>query len=134
MLPCQNANIELVFEQADTNLTLTKLLAISAVLAAVGAAAGAVIGIHPALMPVTALTELHKLVPEEVYFTSVELDRDVNNRITLRGVANAVSDVVKFMSALEASPVFQDAKSTRTATVKGKTEFEIVCNVETRKP
>jgi Tfp pilus assembly PilM family ATPase/Tfp pilus assembly protein PilN len=90
--------------------------------------------LNTGLMPVTVLTELHKLVPEEIYFTAVELDRDMNNRVVLRGVANAVSDVVKFMSALEASPVFQDAKSTRTVTGKGKTEFEIDCNVETRKP
>ena len=48
-------NIGLLFEQADTNLTVTKLAAISAVLAAMGLGLGVLVGIHPALMPLAAL-------------------------------------------------------------------------------
>ncbi len=48
-------NINLLFEQSDTNLTVGKLLAISAVLAVLGTAMAVAIGIHLALIPVTAL-------------------------------------------------------------------------------
>jgi tight adherence protein B len=45
-------NIELLFEQADTNLSFSKLLAISTVMAILGAGMGVAVGIHPALIPV----------------------------------------------------------------------------------
>src|SRR3990172_5895550 len=48
-------NIELLFEQADVNLGISKLLAISLALAVVGAAMGGVVGIHPALIPLAGL-------------------------------------------------------------------------------
>lgn len=49
------ANVGLLFEQADTNLTLPKLLMISAVLAVLGGAMGIVVHVHAALLPVVAL-------------------------------------------------------------------------------
>ncbi len=48
-------NINLLFEQADTSLTITKLVLISVVLAIVGVGMGAALGLHPALMPVVGL-------------------------------------------------------------------------------
>jgi tight adherence protein B len=48
-------NISLLFEQADTNLTVSKLAAISAVFGVIGIAVGAVVHIHPALMPLTGI-------------------------------------------------------------------------------
>jgi len=48
-------NIDLLFEQADTSLTVGKILLISLVLAVSGTALGAVLGIHPALLPVVAV-------------------------------------------------------------------------------
>ncbi len=48
-------NIELLFEQADVNLNTTKLLLVSLVLAGAGVGMSAVVGIHPALMPMAAL-------------------------------------------------------------------------------
>ncbi len=45
-------NVSLLFEQADTSLTLTKLVVVSAVLAGVGMALGLVLRIHLALLPV----------------------------------------------------------------------------------
>src|SRR5665647_2467436 len=48
-------NIGLLFEQADTNLTLLKLLMVSGVLAVLGGAMGIVVGVHPALLPVIGL-------------------------------------------------------------------------------
>jgi tight adherence protein B len=54
-------NVDLLFEQADTSLTVTKLAAISIFLAIIGAGLGATLGIHPALMPFLAL--MMALVP-----------------------------------------------------------------------
>lgn len=48
-------NITLLFEQADTNLTVAKLAAISAIMALVGTCMGALVHIHPALMPLCAI-------------------------------------------------------------------------------
>ena len=48
-------NIGLLFEQADTNLTITKLAAISLALAAIGGVMGAAVGVHPGLVPLAAV-------------------------------------------------------------------------------
>jgi tight adherence protein B len=48
-------NIKLLFEQADTSLTMTKIVLISSILAGAGIALGIVVGIHAALIPVVAL-------------------------------------------------------------------------------
>ena len=48
-------NISLLFEQADTNLTIAKLAAISLALAAVGGGMGAAVGVHPGLIPLAAV-------------------------------------------------------------------------------
>ena len=45
-------NIDLLFEQADTNLTVTKLLGISAILTVLGVAVGIILHIHMAIIPV----------------------------------------------------------------------------------
>ncbi len=51
----QFGNIDLLFEQADTNLTITKLAAISAVMAAIGIGVGIAVSIHAALIPLAGL-------------------------------------------------------------------------------
>lgn len=51
----QFGNIDLLFEQADTNLTIGKLAAISAVMAVLGLALAAIARIHPALLPLIVL-------------------------------------------------------------------------------
>jgi tight adherence protein B len=48
-------NISLLFEQADTSLTLPRFLAISVVLGIVGAAVGILLGLHAALLPVVGV-------------------------------------------------------------------------------
>ena len=48
-------NIDLLFEQADTSLTVGKILVISLVLAIGGTAMGAALGVHPALLPMVAV-------------------------------------------------------------------------------
>jgi len=49
-------NIQLLFEQADVSLTVTKLLAISGILAVLGVALGSLAPIHTALVPLVAIT------------------------------------------------------------------------------
>jgi tight adherence protein B len=48
-------NMSLLFEQADTSMTIGKLVVISSVMAVVGVAIGAVVHIHAVLMPVVGL-------------------------------------------------------------------------------
>ena len=48
-------NVDRLFEQADTSLTVSKLAGICAIMGLVGAGMGAVLGVHVALMPVAAL-------------------------------------------------------------------------------
>jgi tight adherence protein B len=48
-------NINLLFAQADTSLTITKLMAISLVFVVIGTSLGALVGLHPALMPLCGI-------------------------------------------------------------------------------
>jgi len=48
-------NIDLLFEQADTSLTIAKLLAISLAMAVVGSVLAVALGIHPALVPLVGI-------------------------------------------------------------------------------
>lgn len=48
-------NFSLLFEQADTNLTFPKLAAICGVLAGLGGLVSFAVGIHPTLVPLTAI-------------------------------------------------------------------------------
>jgi len=48
-------NVNLLFEQADTNLTVARLLIISAVMAVLGSGIALIVRIHPALIPLVAI-------------------------------------------------------------------------------
>jgi tight adherence protein B len=48
-------NVSLLFEQADTNLTVAKLSIISAVMAVLGSAIALIVRIHPVLIPLVAI-------------------------------------------------------------------------------
>lgn len=48
-------NINLLFEQADTSLTVSRLVLICVIMAIVGSGMGAAVGIHPALLPLIGL-------------------------------------------------------------------------------
>jgi tight adherence protein B len=48
-------NIDLLFQQADTNLTALKLLAISLAMVAAGMAISMIAGVHPAMIPLVAI-------------------------------------------------------------------------------
>jgi len=84
------------------------------------------------------LAELHALLPETVTVTAIQMDRAAPAdraapvlTITLRGQAPTVGDTVRLVGLLEASPVLANVRSTRTASGRDKTDFEIVCEGET---
>jgi Tfp pilus assembly PilM family ATPase/Tfp pilus assembly protein PilN len=73
------------------------------------------------------LGEINKIIPKEVYLTSLEVER--RKQAVLRGRAQAMSDVFKFITMLEKSPYFENVKNTFATTKKEDnyeyTDFEI---------
>lgn len=78
---------------------------------------------------VAILRELHRLVLDTtLHLTRFELEGA--RAITLRGSANALSDVITFAGSIEKSTLFQNVKNTRTSQKRGTTDFEITCTLE----
>jgi Tfp pilus assembly PilM family ATPase len=82
--------------------------------------------------PMRLLAELHRVTPPSIYYDVIT--SGPGEQMTLRGGAEAVSDILRLVSALEESPLFHSARSTRTSTVRGRTEFEVTCSVEKKLP
>lgn len=80
------------------------------------------------MIPVKALAELHSVAAKPVSFTSIEFND--NRQVVCRGTADAVADVVRLVNAMEASPLFVNVKSARTAAGSDKTEFEVTGDIE----
>ena len=78
------------------------------------------------------LNELYRVLPKEVYLTGLSIER--KKQITIRGRASAMSDVFRFVTALENSPSFQNVKNNYATAKKENevefTDFEIVANYE----
>jgi len=78
------------------------------------------------------LNEVHKLIPKEIYFTSINIEE--KKQAILKGRASAMSDVFRFVTTLENSPYFKNAKTTYTTTKKEEdkeyADFEIICMYE----
>lgn len=72
---------------------------------------------------------IHRLTPPEITLTAISFEEE--KRMVLRGEAQAMSDVFKFITALENSIYFRkvETRYTRKRKVKDKevSEFEIVC-------
>ena len=79
-------------------------------------------------LPLEAVRELYRLIPQEIYLSNINLD-DAGS-ISLQGVADSMSNVFTFVTALEASPFFESVKTKSTATKKERDKnvatFEIV--------
>jgi len=84
------------------------------------------------MIPARALVELLGLAPDTMAFTSIVISDA--SQLVCRGTAETVADTVKLVNAMEASVVFRNVKSTRTVSGKERTEFEIVCDLEIRRP
>jgi type IV pilus assembly protein PilM len=78
---------------------------------------------------INILNEMHSLTPREIYFTNINIAE--KGQAVLRGRARAMSDVFKFVTTLEDSPYFKNAKTTYTTTKKEEekeyADFEIIC-------
>lgn len=76
-----------------------------------------------------AVRELYRLTPQEIYLNNINLDETAGG-VTIQGVADTMSNVFTFVTALEASPLFEGVKTKSTATRKERDKsvatFEIV--------
>jgi Tfp pilus assembly PilM family ATPase len=75
--------------------------------------------LDPRRAPVAMLQELQRLLPETAHFTSIQMKE---NQIVVRGTAESVSDVLRFVNALEGSELFENVKSTSE-----RRDFTITC-------
>lgn len=78
------------------------------------------------------LGALYELIPKEIHITAVDIER--KKQLTIKGRASVMSDVFKFVGALEGSPYFKNVKNTYATTKKEDdndyTDFEIICIYE----
>ncbi|MEI6168180.1 MAG: pilus assembly protein PilM [bacterium] len=84
------------------------------------------------MIPARALVELLGLAPDTMAFTSIQIS--AASQLVCRGTAETVSDTVRLVNSMEASTLFQNVKSTRTVSGKDRTEFEIACDLERKRP
>jgi hypothetical protein len=84
------------------------------------------------MIPAKVLVELYSVTSDSTAFSSLELTDA--SQLVCRGTAETVADTVKLVNAMESSPLFKNVKSTRTASSKDRTEFEISCELEKRQP
>ncbi len=80
------------------------------------------------------LAEIHRLLPEEIYVTRLQLEERGN--VVIRGKAKAMSHVFTFVTTLEKSALFENVKATRTTKRRQNqgeyADFEISCQHESR--
>ena len=81
---------------------------------------------------INILYEIERLTPGEIYFTNINIEE--KKQAILKGRALAMSDVFRFVTTLENSPYFKNAKTTYTTTKKEKdveyADFEIIGTYE----
>lgn len=79
-------------------------------------------------MPLRLLTETHRLTDASVTLEAVGMDE--SGRMTIRGSADAVPDILRLIGALESSPYFRNVKSAQTVSERGRTRFELQGEME----
>jgi Tfp pilus assembly protein PilN len=76
--------------------------------------------------------EMSRLLPSEIVLTSFAFQKD--DKVTIKGQAQEMSDIFKFITTLESSSYFKDvqARYTTRKKIKGKdvNEFELICPIE----
>ena len=79
-------------------------------------------------LPLEAIRELYRIIPEEMYLSNVSID-DAGN-VTIQGVSESMSRVFSVVTALEESPLFENVKTKSTTAKKDRGKdvavFEIV--------
>jgi Tfp pilus assembly protein PilN len=78
-----------------------------------------------------AIRELYRLIPQEIYLTSINVDGA--GSLSIQGVSDSMSQVFTFVTALESSPLFEGVKTKSTAAKKDRGKdvatFEIIMNL-----
>lgn len=84
------------------------------------------------LVSLQALEAIYKIVPDQIYLSSIDMDG--NGNFSIQGISDSRSKVYSFATALEESPSFKaaDTKSNTTKKDRGKdvAAFEIVFQME----
>jgi Tfp pilus assembly PilM family ATPase len=84
------------------------------------------------MIPAKVLVELYGVIGEGTAFTAIEISDGA--KLVCRGNTETVADTVRLVNAMESSSLFQNVKSTRTVSGKDRTEFEITCELEKKRP
>ncbi len=85
-----------------------------------------------AMAPVAVLGELHTLISADTSLSAIEYG---DGRLTIRGSSlGGPESSGRLVNAMEASPYFREVKRTRTASARDRSEFEITCDIESRRP
>ncbi len=77
--------------------------------------------------PINVVRELHALIPQTIHLASVFVGED--GRVALKGMGKKFGDVNDFISMLEDSDLFCDAKGDQKS-AKGQVAFDISCALE----
>ncbi len=79
-------------------------------------------------LPLEAIHELYRIIPEEIYLSNVSMDDA--GVVTIQGVSESMSRVFSVVTALEESPLFDNVKTKSTTAKKERGKdvaaFEIV--------
>ena len=84
------------------------------------------------MVPAKVLAELFNVTGDGTAFSAIEINDAA--QLVCRGTAETVADTVKLVNAMEASALFQNVKNTRTVSGKDRTEFEVTCELEKKRP
>lgn len=84
-------------------------------------------------MTIDVIGQIYKITPMGISYSSIDYN-EINGTVTLKGLAQTLNDVVKFVPILTKSPFFENAKikytAKRTKAQVEVTEFELVCKLK----
>lgn len=82
-------------------------------------------------LPLDALRELFRIIPPEIYLSSITKDED--GSLSVQGVSESMSKVFAFVTALEEAPLFEGVKTKSTTAKKDRGKdvagFEITMKI-----
>ena len=83
--------------------------------------------------PFEVLSRLYEMVPDTIYIRSISVNAE--NLISIKATASAMSEVFSFVTTVEGSKYFKDAKASNTTTRKesGKdvVDFDLTVSLKT---
>ena len=82
-------------------------------------------------LPLDSVRELYRIIPQEIYLSAVNMDDA--GLVSVQGISDSMSKVFSFVTALEASPLFEGVKTKSTSAKKDRGKevaaFEIIMNL-----